>query len=166
MSTRIRDNRHHRHTTSPGQPLALRLKVAVKRDALNRELATGAPSARSPELSLRASQLVSDRERQKLAGAWRRAVRDAHRPATTRVTISVVRRGAVIDAEDAIDRLVARLTDVDPIAPAGMALVEQLITDGTSSPLYNAAEPGTLRRQVKVATEALDPARTELPVAA
>jgi hypothetical protein len=166
MSATIKENRHHRRATSPAHPLTLRLKVAVKRDALNRELAAGAPSARSPELSLRASQLVSDRERQKLAGAWRRAVRDAHRPATNRVTISLVRRGAVIDAEGAIDGLVARLTDADPIAPAGMALVEQLITDGSSSPLYNAADPGVLKHQVKVATEALGPEHTKLPVAA
>jgi hypothetical protein len=166
MSTRIRDHRHLRHMTPPERPLALRLRVAVKRDALNRKLATGARPAQSPELALRASQLVSDRERRKLASAWRRALRDAGRPASTRSTISLVRRDAVIEAASAIDRLIARLTDADPIAAAGMAQVEQLITDGTSSPLYNAAEPGALRRQVAVATEALNPELAELPVAA
>ena len=166
MSTGIRDHRHRHHATSSGRPLSLRLRVAVKRDALNRELAAGAPPARSPELALRACQLVSDRERQKLAGAWRRALRDARHPATTRSTVSLVRRDAVIDAEGAIDGLIARLADADPIAAAGMAFVQRLITDGVSSPLYNAAEPGTLRRQVMVATEALDPEVTELSVAA
>ena len=166
MSTRTRDHRHVRHTTPPERPVALRLRVAVKRDALNRKLAAGARPAQSPELALRASQLVSDRERRKLASAWRRALRDAGRPATSRSTMSLVRRDAVIDAAGAIDQLIARLTNADPIAAAGMAQVEQLITDGTSSPLYNATEPGALRRQVKVATEALDPEPTELPVAA
>ena len=164
MSTKIRNHRHH--TTPSDGPLALRLRVAVKRDALNRELANGAAPARSPELALRASQLVSDHERRKVANGWRRALRDAHRPATTRSTASIVHRRAVIEAEDAIDGLIARLTDADPIAADGMALVERLMTDGVSSPLYNTAEPGTLRRQVMVATEALDPELTELPLAA
>jgi hypothetical protein len=166
MSTRIREHRHPHRATASGRPLALRLKVAVKRDALNRQLVAGASPSLSPELALRASQLVSDRERHSVAGAWRRAVRDARRPATTRSTVSIVHRAAVIDAEDAIDGLIDRLSDAEPIAPGGMAFVEQLITDGISSPLYNAREPGTLRRQVKVATEALDPELTELPVAA
>ncbi len=162
MSTRIREHRHPRRATAP---VALRLKVGVRRDALNRQLVAGARPSQSPELALRASQLVSDRERHRVAGAWRRAVRDAHRPATSRSTASIVHRGAVIDAEDAIDGLIDRLSDAEPIAAEGMALVEQLITDGISSPLYNAAERGTLRRQVKVATEALDPELIELPVA-
>jgi len=164
MSTRIRNHRHH--TTPSDGPLALRLKVAVKRDALNRELAAGAAPTRSPELALRASQLVGDHERRKVASAWRRALRDAHRPARTRSTASLVHRRAVIEAEGAIDALIARLTGADPIAAEGMALVEQLITDGVSSPLYNTAEPGTLRRQVMVATGALDPELPELPLAA
>jgi hypothetical protein len=164
MSTRIREHRHPHHPSEG--PLALRLRVAVNRDALNRQLAAGEPPAESPELALRASQLVSERERQRMASSWRRAVRDAHRSVTTRSTASLVRRRAVIDAEDAIDGLVARLSDADPIAADGMVLVEQLITDGASSPLYNAAEPGTLRRQVEAATEALDPELTARPLVA
>jgi hypothetical protein len=39
-----------------------------------------------------------------------------------------------------------------------MAMLDRLTTDGVSSPLYVAAEPGTLRRQLIVATEAMDPA--------
>ncbi len=42
-------------TTGLARALALRLKVAVKSDALLRELAAGASPALSPELALRAS---------------------------------------------------------------------------------------------------------------
>jgi hypothetical protein len=42
-----------------------------------------------------------------------------------------------------------------------MALIERLITDGTWSPLYNAASQGALRRLVIFATTALDPAPAE-----
>jgi hypothetical protein len=104
--------------------------------------------------------------RLRVARAWRLTVRDAHRPAGTRSTVSIVHCRAVVEAEDAIDGLIARLTDADPIAAEGMALVEGLITDGTSSPLYNAAEPGTLRRRVLLAAETLDPEPRELPAAA
>jgi hypothetical protein len=48
-----------------------------------------------------------------------------------------------------------------------MARLDRLMTDGISSPLYAAAETGTLRRQITIATEAMDPEqRQQFPVAA
>ncbi len=152
--------------TGVRRAVRLHLKVAVKRDALNAELAAGAPAALSPELALRASQLTSERCRRELARTWRRTVREAHRPGIGRQATSIIRRGAVIDAEPAIESLVARLSDGAPVAVQGMAMLERLLSDGASIPLYNATEPGTLRRRVRVATEALDPELTKLPVAA
>jgi hypothetical protein len=137
----------------------------MNRDALNRELAAGATAAQSPELEMRAAQLVSGRERRRLAGSLRRAIRDARRPATL-FDASLLRRGAVIDAEGAIDAAIARLTDAEPVAAEGMAMFERLFTDGGSSPFYNLAEPGTLRRQVMAAIDALDAERGELLAAA
>jgi hypothetical protein len=149
-----------------GPAMRLRLKVAMKRDALNAELAAGAPPALSPELAERASQLTSERRRRELARTWRRTVREAHRPGVGLHAASIIRRGAVIDAEPAIESLIARLGDGAPVAVQGMAMLERLLSDGGSSPLYNATEPGTLRRRIRVATEALDPELTRLPVAA
>jgi hypothetical protein len=163
-TVRSRTNNHRNSQNTTG--LGLRIRVWAKRDALDRELAAGAPASLSPELALHASQLVSDRRRRQLAGTFRRAIRDAHQPALSRSRFSIVRRRAVIDAEGSIDALIGRLTDAAPVAVEGMARLERLITDGISSPLYNAAEPGTLRREIMVATEALDPERTELPLAA
>ena len=67
---------------------------------------------------------------------------DAHQPVTTRSNISIVNRGAVIDAEVAIQALIARLSSHQPVASQGVAMVERLITDGVASPLYNEARPG------------------------
>jgi hypothetical protein len=158
----------HETTTGLTRTLALRIKVAVKGDALLRELAAGAPPALSPELALRASKLVNDRLRRHLARALRRAIRDAHQPVTTRSRISIVDREAVIDAEVAIEALIARLSSRQRVATHGVAMVERLITDGVASPLYNRARPGTLRRQVLAATIALElePERDEFPLAA
>lgn len=75
---------------------------------------------------------------------------------TTRSNISIVNRGAVIDAEVAMQALIARLSSHQPVAAQGIAMVERLITDGVASPLYNTAGPGTLRRQVLAATIALE----------
>ncbi len=98
----------------------------------------------------------------------RRATRDAHQPVTTRSNISIVNRGAVIDAEVAIQALIARLSSHQPVASQGVAMVERLITDGVASPLYNEARPGTLRRQVLAATIALElsPSTNEFSLAA
>jgi hypothetical protein len=162
IRTRIPHRRNPEAATRTHPALGLRLKVAVKRDALNAELAAGAPPALSPELTLRASQLTSERSRHELARAWRRTLREAHRPAIGRSTGSIIRRGAVVDAEAAIESVVSRLSGGAPVAVQGMAMLERLLTDGGSSPLYNAAEPGTLRRHVRLASEALDLELTEL----
>ncbi len=146
----------HETTTGLWRALALRVEVAVKGDALLRELAAGAPPGLSPELALRASKLVNERHRRHLAGALRRATREAHRPAATRSSISIVDRAAVIDAESSIQALIDRLSSHQPAAPQGVAMAERLITDGVASPLYNKARPGTLREQLLAATIALE----------
>ena len=85
----------------------------------------------------------------------------------TRAYFSIIRRNAVINAEDAINGVVARLTSGQPVAAEGMARLHRLMTDGMDSPLYSPAEPGALRRQIVLATHAMDPRRPdELALAA
>lgn len=162
------DDHQPETTTGPWRALTLRLRVAVKRDALLRELAAGAPPGLSPELALRASRLVKDRHRHQLARALRRAIREAHEPPMTRSSMTIVNRRAVIDAEVALDALITRISSDRPVAAQGMAMVDWLITDGVDSPLYNDARPGTLSRHVSAARIALEPEpeRGEFPVAA
>jgi hypothetical protein len=142
--------------------LSLRIRVAINRDALTRELATGAPAAASSELTLRAAQLSSRRSRRRLAGTWRDTTKEARQPAAHFAYAPIIRRRAVIDADDAINALILRLSNGEPVAAQGMAMLDRLTTDGASSPLYVPAEPGTLRRQLMVATQAMDPEHVEI----
>jgi hypothetical protein len=144
-----------RHTIS-GSPL-LRLRVAIHRDSLDRELAQGADPSARPELALRAAQLTSPRSRRRLARSLSRSITEAHRPQMTRSRVTIIRRGAVLDAEDALRVTIDRLNDSAPVSPEGMAIVERFVTNADSSPLYNPAEPGALRRLAVLATAAMDP---------
>jgi hypothetical protein len=144
----------------------LRLRVAIKRDALTRALAAGADPTSSPERALRARQLTSDRRRRQMIRTLRSTVAEARQPAMTRARVSIINRRAVLEAEDAIQAMVARLRSPDPIAVKGMAMAERILTDGVSSPLYNPAEPGTLRRLVLVSTAELGTQSIDWPIAA
>jgi hypothetical protein len=132
-----------------------RLRVAVERRALTRELSEGVDPASSPERSVRAVQLTSRRTRRQLARTLRRAIGEAHRPPMTRSRIVIIRRAAVLDAEDALNVMVDRLGSPEPVRAEGMAIAERILTDAEWSPLYNPAEPGALRRLVRVATAAM-----------
>jgi hypothetical protein len=128
------------------------------RRSLTRALSEGASPTVSPALTLRSEQLTSERRRRTLARTLRRAVYEALHPMPRRIAFGLARRGALIDAQDAIDILVKRLRSPEPVAAEGVALVERMVSDGTWSPLYNTAPTGALRRLVVVATAALEPA--------
>lgn len=87
----------------------------------------------------------------------RRAVFLAHHPTPARPALGLIRRGAVIDAEVAIDLLVKRLRSPVPVTAEGAAMVERMLYDRAWSPLYSPAGPGALRWMVVVATAALEP---------
>ncbi|HTU86892.1 MAG TPA: hypothetical protein VMF57_15050 [Solirubrobacteraceae bacterium] len=161
----------HTHTApadSPTHSLRVRMRVAAKRTFLTRQLAQGADPSSTPELALRAYQLTSDRNRRRLARTLRRAISEARDPAVTRRMVSIINRYAIFEAGDAIQQTIARLASPDPVEVKGMAMLEQIVTDGLTSPLYNRAEPGTLRRQLLVTKAELDPTPSphDLPIAA
>ena len=137
--------------------LAVWLRVLSRRAALTRELAEGAAPTSSPELAMRAAQLTSAGRRRQLGRTLRRTIDEARRPQMTRSRAVIVLRPAVLDAEPAINALIERLRSPQPVSAEGMAIVEQIVSDSEASPLYNPAEPGTLRRRVLVASAALDP---------
>jgi hypothetical protein len=74
----------------------------------------------------------------------------------TRLRVVIIRRRAVLDAEEAITAMIERLNGAEPVRPEGMALAERILTNGERSPLYNAAHPGALARVVHAATSAMD----------
>jgi hypothetical protein len=139
----------------------------MHRARLTRELARGADPWSSPERALRAAQLTSARRRQDLVRTLRRVVNEAHSRTVHPPQTVIINRTEVIEAEAAIAAMVERLTRAGAVCAEGMAAAEQVLTDGEHSPLYNLVEPGTLRRQIRVATEALDePPAPELRVSA
>lgn len=149
--------------------LALRLRVATARHELTRELSEGTDPAGRPELELRARQLTTPRNRRSLARSLRRAVAEARKPPLARARIVIIDRAAVIDAEETIATLIARLQTHRPVRAQGMAIVERMLTNEGSSPLYNSADSGALRQLVRTGVEALErpPHQShEFPIAA
>lgn len=143
--------------SDPQQPsVGVRLSTTMHRTALTRELAHGALPGQSAELARRAHQLTSERRRRSLARAMRRAIAEAHRPPLARARLNMIRRSAVLEAEEAINAMTDRLNSPAPVRAEGMAMAELMLTNVEPSPLYNSTEPGTLRRQIGLATAAMD----------
>jgi len=164
-SETIRDPESPRRTYS----LPVRMRTATHRRELTRRLADGVDPETQAELSLCAAQLTSPRRRKSLARSLRRTVAEVHKPPVTRAHVLIIRPCAVIDAEGAIKTLIDRLSNTDSVRAEGMAIVEGILANSDRSPLYNATEAGSLRRQIMLATAALDPAPEQLlevPVAA
>jgi len=134
--------------------MGLRLRVWARSLEFDRSLAEGVRPACSPELSLRARQLVSDRSRRGLSCALRAAVQAAAQPSeplTPRVPLSVT---GVLEAVAPLDR-VARDLVTNPNPPVrGVALVSFLVCDPTS-PLYNRHARLTVREIAERADSAL-----------
>lgn len=155
-SDRPAGNLDHDDSALGPRSLPVRSRVAAHRSRLTRELAAGTEPGSSREHALRAAQLTSNHNRKLLVRSLRRTVNDAHRPQINRARMIIIDRRQVLDAEDAINALIARLSYAEPVRAQGMAIVERLLGNADKSPLYNTAEPGALRRQVLVATQSLD----------
>ncbi len=140
-----------------------RMRVAARRDSLTQALSGGADPAMSPELAMWAARLTADRHRRVISRTLRRTIADARQPALSRYGFVLIRRRAVLDAEYELDALIKRLYSPQPVAARGMALIQRIVTDGGWSPMYSPAAPGALRQLILLATEALDPASSELP---
>jgi hypothetical protein len=139
---------------APG--LGLRLRVWSDSLQLDRRLAEGVAPANSPELSLRARQLVGDRSRRELAGALTSAVQTAwHPPAPWAAAVPIAARG-VREAATRLDALARDLTSNGDPAVRGVALVSFLVCDPVS-PLYNRDAPVSVAEIADRARSALNP---------
>jgi hypothetical protein len=125
----------HSHP-GPGPALGHRLRTRWSQDRLDRELASGADPAASPELTLRAAQLQSPAVRSRLANAIVEMLGRAHEPNLGRFTVTGEQQHAEIrEYADNLRALVARLRDDRPIDIQGAAMTARLVND-RSSPLY------------------------------
>jgi hypothetical protein len=139
---------------APG--LGLRLRVWSGSLQLDCRLAEGVGPANSPELSLRARQLVAERSRRALAGALTAAVQAAWRPPGPWAAAAPIAARGVREAAARLDSLARELTtSVDP-AVRGVALVSVLVCDPVS-PLYNRDSPVSVAEIADRARSALNP---------
>jgi hypothetical protein len=123
---------------------------------LDGHLAAGANPGATALLAIRSRRLTSQRSRRRIAAGLTRAVRDAE--ATTRGFTAAIRPDPreVTAARPLLATLERRLRADEPVSPQGVALLESLLTDG-SSPLYQPTEPGALGSRLRAAAAALDP---------
>jgi hypothetical protein len=123
---------------------------------LDQHLAAGANPGATALLASRSRRLTSQRSRRRIAAGLTRVVRDAE--ATTRGFTAAIRPDPreVIAARPLLATLERRLRADEPVSPQGVALLESLLTDG-SSPLYRPTEPGALGSRLRAAAAALEP---------
>jgi hypothetical protein len=112
--------------------------------------------ARPGGLRVAWQELIRRRRRRLLAQGFEAVLRDAREPRGTWMSARVpVQREQVLDAEPDIERLIGRLRGERPVDEEGMRLVRDLLVE-RDSPLFEPAEPGTLRRRVRVICEAVE----------
>jgi hypothetical protein len=108
-------------------------KVFARR--LDREVEAGLRAHVGTSLALHVARLTSTREREQIARAFRRHVRDADRPYRGLTSRVMVDRAGVLAARDLIDEVNLRLLSLHPVRARGMARLRLLLTDG-AGPLY------------------------------
>jgi hypothetical protein len=136
--------------------LALRARVFASRRSLDDALADGASPLWTPELALRARQLVSRGSRQHLATSLERLVKEAQRSVPPRaVAVPLLPRRAISAAQTSLFTIATRLRDERPVYARGMALLSRLLSDG-SGPMYNSHAGGSLGHALGAIAAALD----------
>jgi hypothetical protein len=141
--------------------LVLRTRVWASSLELDRRLAEGVGPANSPELTLRAKQLTSDRSRRTLSSALTAAVDEAaqaaSRPPRLWTSKPPIAATEVLVAAGPLVSLARDLRTITGPHVRGIALVSFLLCDGTASPLYNPRSPATVRELAEWARAALAP---------
>jgi hypothetical protein len=137
--------------------LRLRLVVALRRYRLDRMLAAGAEPTASRELALRAGQLTAEAHRNTLADGLEKALTTAECPRPRLSSAVPLATREVLAARPALLALCRALRDCTAATPAGVALTQVLLTDG-SSPLYLEPAEGALEHALRHATAVLQDA--------
>jgi hypothetical protein len=134
--------------------IPLKGKVWLRRGALDRRLASGASPAETPELAARAEQVVSTRTRCGLATGLERVVAAADEPGGGLAAAAPLDRSQILASRVTLLELANDLRSPAAVRPRGVALIERLLTDGTS-PLYHPSPDGSLDQAVRHARTAL-----------
>lgn len=134
----------------PG-PLA-RMAARVHSQSLDRALIAGADPSGSPQLAARAAQLTSPRTRSLIAEGLERLLRAAQGPQKRWWAAS--RRGQLLANASRLHELASVLDGDAPLYARGIAMLNQLLTDGTG-PAY-LGDSQSLARRLDEARAALD----------
>jgi hypothetical protein len=135
-----------------------RLSARIQARRLDRAIAAGASAADGPQLARRAAALVRADTRTELAASLRRLADGEGRPSFgTRV--AAVTAGAE-ELRQGLDRLADRLLEPGPVAPRGVALTQELLTDG-AGPLFWTESADDLGARLRLVLEALEPRVTD-----
>jgi hypothetical protein len=136
--------------------LGLRMRVWSGGLGLDCRLAEGASPANSPELALRAEQLVADRSRRALSRALIAAVDAVRRPRGPWGAAAPIAAPGVRAAEARLVLLARDLVTTGYPSVRAVALVSWLVCDPTS-PLHNGQSPVTVSEIADRAQSALSP---------
>ncbi len=134
--------------------LSVRLSVLCRRGQLDRLLAEGASPEETPELALRARQLLSERNRRILADGFDKVLQIAEETRPGRTARPPLARREVRASRAALLTLARELRTNAHARPAGVALAQRLLTDG-AGPLYCQGDHDVLWHAVRGATAAL-----------
>lgn len=129
--------------------------VRLRQTRLDATLADGADPAASPELQLRARQLTQMSHRRALAAGFEKALEACEGPRPRFSSAVAPAKYEVRAARAALLELCQDLRERPTVAPAGVALARELLTDGTS-PLYIESRNDALWQALRRATAALD----------
>jgi hypothetical protein len=141
--------------SGPLPTLGLRLRVALHRGRLDRDLADGLPPDSFDDRALRAVQLSGMPERRRVSRALRAVVKRADRPEMLSSAVPVSRR-SVVPWRESLLGLAERLERPDPVNPCGVARALVLLTDGCG-PLYERGAPGAMSKVVWWIADGLRP---------
>lgn len=146
------------HCITPrGATRSERLLATLHKGRLDHDLAAGASADATAELALRGQTLVRPSQRRALARAVQRLVSEANRTSPRLFRSgSPIRREKVAAAATEFAALADRLLAPVPVSAHGVAYVSVLLSDG-AGPLFHPGDPEVLRRQIRVAINALDP---------
>lgn len=142
---------------SASAPVALSLRVLVRRTALDARLAEGEDPEHTPELALRARQLRELKTRRPLGRAILAILDRAESRGPSFTSAVPVSREAIDDARPALAQLAIALRSPEPVRAQGVAQVLVLLRDG-AGPLYaRDDEPSTLHFVARRALLAMRP---------
>ena len=135
-----------------------RLAMRLRAWQLDAAIAHGADPDSSAVLSLRANRLIGRPTRRRVSRSVRRLMQQSRRPPLpVHETVPICWR-EVVRARPLLEELAVRLAGSGPVDARGMAQLQLLLTDGTSS-LFDRQHGDQLRAELEAVLAAIEPRR-------